>query len=72
MPVKLTCSSQAHRPVCSRRCAMPVCTKGPARTIEVDVVGAALNEGAAAHALGRLCAVSHLHGQPGSGSICND
>mmetsp|Transcript_2432 Transcript_2432/g.6209 ORF Transcript_2432/g.6209 Transcript_2432/m.6209 type:complete len:375 (-) Transcript_2432:571-1695(-) len=50
-----------------------VAGQGPAgveaHTVKVGVVGAALHEGARAHALGGLRAVAHLHGQLGGGAV---
>ena len=40
-------------------------------TIKVNIVGAALNKGAAADAFGGLCAVTHLGGQLRRCPICN-
>ena len=44
---------------------------GAQLTVKVDVVRATLDEGAAAHALGRLCAVPHLHRQLRCSTIRN-
>jgi hypothetical protein len=41
-------------------------------TVKVHVVRAALDEGSAADALGRLCAVAHLHGQLRGRPVSND
>ena len=41
-------------------------------TVKVAVVGATLNEGAAADALGRLGAVTHLRGQARGGPVRDD